>query len=69
MRIARLEKTNLAAVAVVESSSLDFVAPKNKVLLPTVDPLNTPCKEWTSLSVICFGVCELSIRQIRAAAS
>jgi len=57
MRIAQSKESRFrAATSAIPQAALP----------PTVDPLNPLCNDWTSLSVICFGVCELSIRQIRA---
>jgi hypothetical protein len=63
MRIASLNKGYISAVLL----SPIVIDKLPSLQLPT--PLDPLCNDWTSLSVICFGVCELSIRQNLAATS
>ncbi|CAD5228804.1 unnamed protein product [Bursaphelenchus okinawaensis] len=73
MRIAPLPR-QLTSDSCAQASSSDYSiadfsadAPPAPFLYNTAE-LNAPCNDWTSLSVICFGVCELTIRRLRSAA-
>ncbi|CAD5235299.1 unnamed protein product [Bursaphelenchus xylophilus] len=66
MRIAPSPRKSILDLCA--QTEIDTPAPAAPGPLYNTGELNAPCNDWTSLSVICFGVCELTIRRNRSAA-